>query len=94
MTRNPSIRPNGDPIGKPTPREIKALKAVENGDPLTRACKQLGITAPALASILSRAYTRLGVKDLAHHHLSQSRRALAIKICKHEGWWPDDDQSS
>jgi DNA-binding NarL/FixJ family response regulator len=71
----------------PTPREIRALKAVQDGSPLTEAAEKLGITAPALGSILSGVYARLLVKDMGGHHLSQDRRAMAIKICKQNGWW-------
>jgi hypothetical protein len=73
----------------PTPREICALKAVEDGSSLTEAAAKLGITAPALGSILSGAYARLLVKDMGEHHLSQDRRTMAIKICKENGWWDE-----
>jgi hypothetical protein len=73
----------------PTPREIKALRAVQDGATLTEAAKELRITASALGSILSCVYARLLIKDLGSHHLSQDRRAMAVKICKEQGWWPD-----
>lgn len=79
---------------QPTPREIRALQAVEDGSPLTVAAPKIGLTAPALGAILSGVYARLLVKDMGSHHLSQDRRAMAIKICKREGWWPDGDQEA
>lgn len=74
---------------RPTTRELNALKAVEDGSPLTVAAPRLGITAPALGSILSAVYARLNVKDMGEHHLSQDRRRMAINICKREGWWEE-----
>lgn len=74
---------------KPTPREIKALQAVQDGASLTVAGERIGLSAPALASILSTVYGRLKVKDRSEHHLSQSRRAMAINVCKRNGWWPE-----
>lgn len=79
---------------QPTPREIRALQAVEDGSPLTVAASRLGIPVSSLGSILSGVYARLLVKDLGVHHLSQDRRRMAINICKREGWWPDGHEGS
>lgn len=79
---------NGRPLHQPTPREIRALKAVESGRSLTEAGKDLGITAAALSSILSRIYVRLGLPHVTSTvHYSHDRRRAAIRICKREGWW-------
>lgn len=79
---------------RPTPREISALRAVEDGCSLTVAAQKLGIRREQVAHILSCVYDRLKVKDLSSHHLSHDRRAAAISICRREGWWPDGDQES
>lgn len=84
--RDPGRHPEPE---RPTEREIKALLAVQDGSSLAVAGARLGLSAPALGSILSHAYDRLKVKDLARHHLSRDRRELAIKICKDHGWWPE-----
>lgn len=84
--RDPGRHPEPE---QPTPREIKALKAVEDGSSLSQAGKKLGLSSHALGAILSHAYDRLKIKDLASHRLSQERRALAIKVCKDHGWWPE-----
>lgn len=74
---------------RPTPREIRALQAAEDGVSLTVAGARIGLTAAAIGSILSGVYDRLKVKDLSEHHLSQSRRTKAIKVCRDHGWWPE-----
>lgn len=78
----PGIRP------RPTPRELRALMAVADGCSLAAAAHRLDKPVPWLAHVLSRAYTRLGVKDFPCHRLSHDRRRLAIRICKTNGWWP------
>lgn len=89
--RDPGRHPDPE---RPTPREIKALKAVQHGAPLAVAAKQLGITRQQLGHILSHAYDRLKVKDMGQHHLSKERRSMAIDVCIRNGWWPENDQSS
>jgi DNA-binding NarL/FixJ family response regulator len=84
--RDPGRHPGPE---QPTPREIKALQAAEDGSSLTVAGARMGLSAAAIGSILSHAYDRLKVKDLAGHRLSQDRRAKAIKVCKDHGWWPE-----
>ena len=82
--RNPGRHPAPE---RPTPREIKALQAVQDGVSLTVAGARMGLTAQGIGSILSHAYDRLKIKSVPVHHLSQDRRALAIAICKRNGWW-------
>jgi DNA-binding NarL/FixJ family response regulator len=85
--RDPGRHPEPE---QPTEREIKALQAVQDGVSLTVGGARMGLSAPAIGSILSHAYERLRVKDLHKHHLSQDRRHLAIKVCRNHGWWPGD----
>ena len=82
-------RPDGQPVRRPTPREIRALKAVEDGSSLAVAADRLGIPRPALASVLSGLYLRLGITTRSPHRLSTDRRRMAVNICKREGWWPE-----
>jgi DNA-binding NarL/FixJ family response regulator len=82
-------KPGPKPSERPTPREIRALKAVQDGAPLSQAATGLGLTSRALASILSAVYARLQVKDRGGHHLSQDRRRMAIEICQQNGWWDE-----
>lgn len=78
----------GRPLHQPTEREIRALKAVESGRSLTEAGKDLGLTAAALSSILSRIYLRLSLPMVdSKTHFTHERRRMAINICKREGWW-------
>jgi hypothetical protein len=77
------------PTGRPTPREIKALKAVQDGSPLSVAAARVGMSTTSLGSLLSVVYRRLGIRRSAVHRLSKDRRRMAVNICKREGWWPD-----
>jgi DNA-binding NarL/FixJ family response regulator len=84
--RNPGRHPEPE---RPTPREIRALQAAEDGSSLAVAGARIGLSAAAIGSILSHAYDRLKITKRWTQHLSQERRALAIKICKRNGWWPE-----
>jgi len=80
----PGCRPNGDLLSLPTPREIRALKALSDGATFTQAAETLGIPRGTLADAMSRLYARLGLQ----HQPSQYRRQLAVMIGRREGWWP------
>ena len=80
---------NGRPLTHPTPRELKALRAVADGSSLSEAAQKLETTTSRLASVLSCLYLRLGITNRSSHHLSQDRRSMAIKIGKKEGWWTE-----
>jgi len=86
--RDPGRHPDPE---RPTPREIRALQAAEDGVSLAVAGARVGLTAAAVGSLLSHAYDRLKIKDQGSHHLSQDRRRMAVNICKREGWWPYGD---
>lgn len=75
---------------RPTPRELRALMAVADGCSLAAGAHRLGRTVGWLAHVLSRLYTRFGIKELPGHRLSHDRRYMAVRICKANGWWPDD----
>lgn len=82
-----ATRPNGEPVGKPTPRELKALHMVADGASLTEAAEAAGWKRTDLASILSCLYLRLGITNQTADRLSQERRRKAIQICQQNGWW-------
>ncbi len=73
---------------KPTPREMRVLRAVEDGCSLKVAAERLGIPVSQVSHILSSLYTRLKIKDLStSYHTRKDRRRMAVSICKREGWW-------
>jgi DNA-binding NarL/FixJ family response regulator len=82
--RNPGLHPEPE---RPTPREMRALHAVQDGVSLAVAGARMGLSAAAIGSLLSAAYDRLKIKDLGKHHLSRNRRDLAVRLCKKNGWW-------
>jgi len=75
---------------KPYPRQMEALRALADGSSLSEAGQKMGgITAQAVSSLLSHAYSRLRVKDIPHPHHSTVRRDWAIRVCREHGWWED-----
>jgi DNA-binding NarL/FixJ family response regulator len=84
--RNPGRHPDPE---RPTPRELKALHAVQDGVSLAVAGARMGLSAQAIGSILSHAYDRLKIPKRWSQHLSQERRYEAIRICKDHGWWDE-----
>jgi DNA-binding NarL/FixJ family response regulator len=78
-------RPNGDPVNRPTPREINALKAVADGASFAMAARDLGIPLGTFADTMSSLYRRLGIPRMD----SRARRALAVQRGRREGWWTE-----
>lgn len=76
---------------KPTPRELRVLKVVADGIPLTEAARRLEVPVGYVSHVLSCLYRRLGIKDIGAHPQSHDRRRLAVRICKTNGWWGDDE---
>lgn len=74
-------------ILRPYPRQLEALRTVADGCSLTEGARRMGIPSASLGALLSGAYSRLKIKDLGCHHLSQDRRQMAISLCKQKGWW-------
>ncbi|GHC28844.1 MULTISPECIES: sigma factor-like helix-turn-helix DNA-binding protein [Streptomyces rochei group] len=74
MTRGPARMPL-------TPRQAQALTAAAHGAPLREVGAQLGITREHASSLLSRAYERLGVKNLPR----AERRAAAVRTAVARG---------
>jgi len=85
--------PSGAKPWKPYPRQIEALVIAADGWPVTEIARRMGVEPPAVGAILSGAYARLGItrENTPGHHLSHVRRQAAVKICKDNGWWPDDE---
>lgn len=71
---------------KPYPQQLLVLEAVADGRSITAAAAELGFSRTKVARLLSECYTRLGVKDIPCHHLSQDRRTWAIQVARREGW--------
>jgi DNA-binding NarL/FixJ family response regulator len=71
---------------KPYPQQLLVLETVADGRTLTAAALELGMPRPKVARLLSECYTRLGVKDIPCHHLSQDRRTWALKVARQQGW--------
>lgn len=69
----------------PTPRELKALKAITDL-PWVKAAESIGVPPSELGSILSRLYRRLGITNYSTRQTTDRRR-MAVNICKREGWW-------
>jgi hypothetical protein len=86
----PKSRNESWTILRPYPKQLEALRTVADGCSLTEGARRMGIKSPALGALLSGAYSRLKIKDLGGHHLSQDRRRIAVNICKREGWWDTD----
>ena len=64
-----------------TPRQAQALTAAATGAPLREVAEQLGVTREHVASLLARAYQRLGVTYLPR----DQRRAEAVRIAVRRG---------
>ena len=81
---------------KPHPRQIEALVIASEGVPVTEIARRMGVTPPAVGSILSGAYSRLGItwENTPGHHLSHARRQAAVRLCKIHGWWPGQERES
>lgn len=77
-----------DPGGpyKPYPQQLLVLEAVADGRSITAAAAELGLARSKVARLLSECYTRLGVKDIPCHHLSQDRRTWALQVARQQGW--------
>lgn len=86
--QDPHIRPDGTPRTRPTPREIKALRAMAEGNaPIREVAQLMGVPVGTLSNTLSALYKRLGIDRRAVHY-TEARR-IAIEMGKREGWWPD-----
>ncbi|WP_442803456.1 hypothetical protein OG411_19210 [Streptomyces pseudogriseolus] len=81
MTRGPARMPL-------TPQQGQALTAAADGAPLRVVGARLGTTREQAASLLSRAYDRLGVADVPR----AQRRAAAVRAAVRRGLIPDPDQ--
>lgn len=71
-----------------TPRQAQVLAAAADGAPLRTVAERTGSTREQAASLLSRAYERLGVADTPR----AQRRAEAVRTAVQRGLLPDPEQ--
>lgn len=64
-----------------SPTQARVLEAVSDGRPLAQAARALGTTHTAVASVLTKAYRRLGVADVPRGQ----RRAAAVREARRHG---------
>lgn len=69
---------------------MKALRATADGCSLVEGAARCGWTSQHLSHVLSCVYRRLGIKDQGDYWTRKERRQAAIKICKANGWWPEE----
>jgi hypothetical protein len=77
---------------KPYPTQLTALRLAAEGHSLQEIGKRMGGRPPAaVGALLSGAYSRLKItRGLSKPGVSQERRWKAVKICKDQGWLPED----
>lgn len=81
-------KPGPKPSKRPTPRELKVLKAAADGSPLTVVARRLGPpwTPQRVSHVLSCLYRRLNIQPRGYWERKE-RRQDAIRICKANDWW-------
>jgi DNA-binding NarL/FixJ family response regulator len=72
-----------------TPRQAAVLTAAADGAPLRTVAERVGTTREQAASLLSRAYQRLGVAGLPR----AQRRTAAVRAAVRRGLITSPDQS-
>jgi DNA-binding NarL/FixJ family response regulator len=85
MAAHPT-KPGPKASKRPTPREMRVLRATADGCSLKVAAERLGIPEQQVAHILSHVYRRLFIPDLGYARRKE-RRQLAIDICVANHWW-------